>query len=420
MKNELDTYGYVSTIYTDRTRSLVLDVMQKFYDFSNQSLDHKNHMYYQNTMGYENRNKTIDPEFVDNKESFYIKENYKFPHTFSPSAIDEDFVLSCKTLLSEVIELVEYSTGIFSKIAGVDLSQYFDMSALTLRAIHYYPDTNFEIAHHHVDRGGQTYHLFETTDGLEAYWNGKWSKIIFDENQMIYFPCIQAQFASRCILKGLSHRVISTDQSVKDGRYSLVLFVDYNKLPYKYSFSKKGPIEKALFPGQNYDMNFSELENYFENKSTPKFRKGVSALIMNNKDEFLLVNLESFETKYFAIPGGGIEPHETLENAVYREVEEELGIAKNRLQLVNKSKKPLQFLFKTKKLNRDGVNYDGSERHFFGFRFIGDDKEIKLQKGEVRSYKWVKFEELKNYLLFENQIEETTDKLFELFPFIKI
>ena len=37
------------------------------------------------------------------------------------------------------------------------------------------------------------------------------------------------------------------------------------------------------------------------------YRKGVSALIMNKNKELLLVNLMSFEEKYFAIPGGGLE-----------------------------------------------------------------------------------------------------------------
>ncbi len=63
---------------------------------------------------------------------------------------------------------------------------------------------------------------------------------------MIYFPCIQAQYASKCNLKGLCHRVVSTDKSIQNGRYSLVLFVDYNKLQYKYSMKNNGPIEKAF------------------------------------------------------------------------------------------------------------------------------------------------------------------------------
>ncbi len=148
------------------------------------------------------------------------------------------------------------------------------------------------------------------------------------------------------------------------------------------------------------------------------FRKGVSALIINKKQEFLLVNLESFEPHFFAIPGGGLENNETLEDAAYREIEEELGINKKSLEFIGQCKEPLQFKFKTIKLNRDGKEYEGSERYFFGFRFIGNDDEIKLQEFEVRAYKWVSFNDLKDYLLFDNQLEETSEKLLELFPFV--
>lgn len=149
------------------------------------------------------------------------------------------------------------------------------------------------------------------------------------------------------------------------------------------------------------------------------FRKGVSALIINNKNEFLLVNLESFKTHFFAIPGGGLEQKETLEEAGYREIEEELGIARQSLELIGVCKEPLQFRFKAKKLYRNDIEYDGSERHFFGFKFIGNESDIKLQEGEIRSYKWVSYENLKDYLLFDDQLAETAEKILELFPFVK-
>lgn len=148
------------------------------------------------------------------------------------------------------------------------------------------------------------------------------------------------------------------------------------------------------------------------------YRKGVSALIINKNNEFLLVNLESFENKYFAIPGGGVEGSETLEAAVYREIKEELGIEKKSLEFVGKSNTPLQFAFKVIKVARDGKEYNGSERYFFGFRFIGDDNEVKLQEGEIRAYKWVSFVELGSYLLFDGQLKETSQKITEIFPFI--
>ena len=149
------------------------------------------------------------------------------------------------------------------------------------------------------------------------------------------------------------------------------------------------------------------------------YRKGVSAIIINKKNEFLLVNLESFEDKYFAIPGGGVEQGETLEDAVYREINEELNIEEKSLFLIGKSDLPIMIKFKTIKFNDDGKEFDGMERYFFGFEFIGEDSEIKLQETEIRSYKWVSYDDLKDYLLFDNQLAETVRKIFEIFPFVK-
>jgi|GEM_PF-2977456 len=264
--NEIEKLGYGTALYSSQLKSNVIDLINIFESFCGQSLDHKQNMLYQSSMGYENHNRLADPASVDHKESFYIKNNYEFPKTFTPSEVDEEFVLGCKSLLKEILPLVLNSTAALSDVGGGDLSQYFDETSLTLRAIHYYPDTSVEIAYHHVDRGGHTYHLYETTDGLEAYWQGAWNKIIFNQAQMAYFPGLQAQFASKCLLRGLCHRVVSNIQSVQHGRYSLVLFIDYHKLGYKYSLNKSGPIEKALLPGQNYEMPFIELRKFFEKR----------------------------------------------------------------------------------------------------------------------------------------------------------
>lgn len=145
------------------------------------------------------------------------------------------------------------------------------------------------------------------------------------------------------------------------------------------------------------------------------YRKGVSALIINKNNELLLVNLESFKDKYFAIPGGGVEQGETLEDAVYREIYEELDIGKRSLQLVGQSNVPIRFKFKVIKMVRDGQNYEGSERYFFGFRFVGANNEIKTKNGEVRSYKWIPFVRLKDYLLFDGQLKDTQEKIKEIF-----
>ena len=149
------------------------------------------------------------------------------------------------------------------------------------------------------------------------------------------------------------------------------------------------------------------------------FRLGVSALIINNKQQLLVVNLNSFEDRYFAVPGGGVDQGETLEEAVYRELDEELNIKPQDLELVGQSDTPVRFTFKVIELNRDGQSYIGSERYFFGFRLLSTGQEIRPKDGEVRRYEWVSWDQLQNYLLFDNQLEETLEKLQELFPEFK-
>lgn len=149
------------------------------------------------------------------------------------------------------------------------------------------------------------------------------------------------------------------------------------------------------------------------------YRKGVSAVIKNGKGEFLLVNLQSFAEKYYAILGGGLDKGESLEQAAYREIEEELGIASSKLKLSAKTGEPLRFTFKEIKLHRDGNEYKGSERYFFGFDFLGNEEDIKVNDDEVRKYKWVALKDLDKYLLFDNQLEETCEQIEKLFGIIK-
>jgi len=144
------------------------------------------------------------------------------------------------------------------------------------------------------------------------------------------------------------------------------------------------------------------------------YRKGISALIVNEKNEFLLVNLISFEEKYYAIPGGGLEEGETLEKTSYREINEELGIEEEYLDLVGISSNPIKYNFIVPKI-KEGKKYIGSERHFFAFRFNGSDEDIKLAQDEVRAYKWVHLSDLNKYLLFESQLDDTIEKIKELF-----
>jgi ADP-ribose pyrophosphatase YjhB (NUDIX family) len=52
---------------------------------------------------------------------------------------------------------------------------------------------------------------------------------------------------------------------------------------------------------------------------------GVKCLIQNKNNEYLLIKT-TYSGDYWTIPGGGLHRNESLENAVMREVQEEVGI----------------------------------------------------------------------------------------------
>lgn len=82
---------------------------------------------------------------------------------------------------------------------------------------------------------------------------------------------------------------------------------------------------------------------------------------------------------------------------------------------------------KTKKIFRTPLvlvlEFDGNKikrgRHYcdpnLSYLHLTDD-EIHPKEDEVRAYKWVPFVQMKDYLLFGNQLEDTLEKIKEIFP----
>ena len=233
-------------------------------------------------------------------------------------------------------------------------------------------------------------------------------------------------------IQSLMHRVLN---SLKiDGVFCGVFFGinDFYKNNPNIIFHSKRQVlnlvegyEKLYFSEVEKEcLNYNEkLEHYhsFEfivRKKQPRFRRGAVALIINKRNEFLLVNLESFENKYFTVAGGGQDNNESLLETVYRELKEELNLSPVDLEFIGECKKPTTFYFNEITI-RDGVKYAGSEKFYFGFRFVGKEKNIIPNPHEVRSYQWVKYSELKDYLLFgKSHLLDTQEKILELFPFL--
>jgi len=231
--------------------------------------------------------------------------------------------------------------------------------------------------------------------------------------------------------KELKKLIFKIFKSLKDGGVFCGTFFgknDHYKNNSEIYFNTKKSVFKNL--GFYEKLSFSEIEkkclNYnkklecyhsFEfivRKDNSKFRKGAAAVVLNEKNQVLLVNLESFDAKSFTVPGGGQDNDEELLHTAYRELKEELNISKKDLTYVGECDTPLFFSFITPTIKK-GIEYIGSEKYYFGFKFIGEDKSIIPNPGEVRLYEWVKINDLKDYLFFGSQLKDTLSMIKKIF-----
>ncbi len=140
--------------------------------------------------------------------------------------------------------------------------------AWLLRFLHYFGECEVgeSLAAPHVDKGGFTLHLQESCGGVEYldYVERVWKPLPLTPRQTVIFPGMGSQHRSKCTVRALAHRVVATEESARDGRYSAVGFFDaahggyYNKEVY----GRLQDHDPAAF----YDIPFPEFDTFFTNE----------------------------------------------------------------------------------------------------------------------------------------------------------
>jgi len=109
----------------------------------------------------------------------------------------------------------------------------------------------------------------------------------------------------------------------------------------------------------------------------------VGGLIVNKEGKILLVKSPKWLKEKYSVPGGHVEPYEKLQDAIKREIKEEVGldVKIGDLLLIQEVIKPEEF-------------YDNS-RHFIFFDFVcySEDTNVKIDNLEIVNYVWVSLDE---------------------------
>ncbi|MDH5647559.1 MAG: RNA pyrophosphohydrolase [Anaplasmataceae bacterium] len=150
------------------------------------------------------------------------------------------------------------------------------------------------------------------------------------------------------------------------------------------------------------------------------YRNGVGAVIINDQ-RHILTGEKMGALGFWQLPQGGVRHRESYEEALYRELEEEIGT--NRVVIVKNTSKMMSYLLPKDPVSIAQIggnnNYIGQRQLWFLCRFIGDldDINITTQCQEFCSYRWNKLDDIVKSApdfkkeLYSNLLQEFSDYL---------
>lgn len=118
------------------------------------------------------------------------------------------------------------------------------------------------------------------------------------------------------------------------------------------------------------------------------FRPNVAAILLNMDNEMFIAERAHIRGSW-QFPQGGVDAGESAEQALLREVEEEIGVKPRQVQLLDR-KGGYRYEFPKGRL-KYGV-FGGQEQVYFLCRFLGRDEDINIdtKHREFGRWRWLK------------------------------
>ena len=146
------------------------------------------------------------------------------------------------------------------------------------------------------------------------------------------------------------------------------------------------------------------------------YRKCVGMMILNNNKEILVGKRLDHPSGFWQMPQGGIDDKENPEEAVWREMMEEIGT--NKAKLIKESNQWINYDIpeETLKTLPWGHKYIGQTQKWFAFQFTGKENDINVgtNNPEFSEWKWTKIELIVDEIVpFKRNVYSTILKEFK-------
>jgi putative (di)nucleoside polyphosphate hydrolase len=122
------------------------------------------------------------------------------------------------------------------------------------------------------------------------------------------------------------------------------------------------------------------------------YRPNVGIIVANPAGQVLWARRVGQNAWQF--PQGGIKANESMEEALYRELEEEVGLSPEQVEIVSTTRGWLRYKLPKRLLRSNQSSFIGQKQKWYLLKMLADDDEVKFdssQTPEFDLWQWVSY-----------------------------
>ena len=135
------------------------------------------------------------------------------------------------------------------------------------------------------------------------------------------------------------------------------------------------------------------MQQVIPNRIQDGYRRNVGIILFNHRNKVFWARRCSHDGWQF--PQGGVRSNETLEQAMYRELKEEVGLTADHVRVVARTQTWLHYdlpeAYLRKLRHKSKLNFKGQKQIWYLLKLTGDDSKVRLdisRKPEFDDWVW--------------------------------